>query len=449
MNKRITYLILILFLVSLDLGAYFLAAYMSESILLDMLLGLDSGFRLFGIVLFILTWVGLAGIFGIYKLKRADRFLRIALRLITHVVTLAFIIQIIETIAFTNGFTLKKIGFLTAFFLMLLIIRLGVFKGIHYLRAEKQVFKKNVLLLGEPALTSDLSSFITNNPQIGLIVHRFKNEIITQFTTKDLKKIKIEAVYIHQKNANRSKYNKLLNSAALSQIPIYIFTDHDDIIKSSQVDYFGFIPVYKTQFSPLLQGINSYVKRMFDVLFSLAIIVLILSWLCPLVALFIRLESNGEVLFIQQRNGLGNTLFNCYKFRSMRVNASEAQAKKNDNRVTRVGRIIRKTSIDEFPQFFNVLKGDMSIVGPRPHMEIHNNNYAKQVESFQLRHSVKPGITGMAQMSGFRGEIKEDMDIINRIKYDIFYIRHWSFALDIKIILRTVINIFKGEEKAY
>ena len=168
MNKRITYFILILFLVSLDLGAYFLVAYMSESILLDMLLSLDSGFRLFGIVLFILTWFGL------------DRFLRIALRLITHVVTLAFIIQIIETIAFTNGFTLKKIGFLTAFFLMLLIIRLGVFKGIHYLRAEKQVFKKNVLLLGEPALTSDLSSFITNNPQIGLIVHQFKNEIITQ-----------------------------------------------------------------------------------------------------------------------------------------------------------------------------------------------------------------------------------------------------------------------------
>ena len=133
----------------------------------------------------------------------------------------------------------------------------------------------------------------------------------------------------------------------------------------------------------------------------------------------------------------------------MTTNNSVGQAIKYDNRITRVGKFIRKTSIDEFPQFFNVLKGDMSVVGPRPHMEIHNDNYEKQVESFQLRHTIKPGITGMAQSRGFRGEIREDLDIINRIKYDIFYIRNWSFALDIKIIIRTVLNIFRGEEKAY
>ena len=133
----------------------------------------------------------------------------------------------------------------------------------------------------------------------------------------------------------------------------------------------------------------------------------------------------------------------------MRSNNSNTQAKKDDKRITRIGKVIRKTSIDEFPQFFNVLKGDMSVVGPRPQMEIHNKNHEKHVESFQLRHTVKPGITGMAQSRGFRGEIKEDLDIINRIKYDIFYIRHWSFALDIKIIIRTAINLIRGEDKAY
>jgi len=117
--------------------------------------------------------------------------------------------------------------------------------------------------------------------------------------------------------------------------------------------------------------------------------------------------------------------------------------------VTRIGRIIRKTSIDEFPQFFNVFLGNMSVVGPRPHMEIHNKNYQKQIDSFQLRHTIKPGITGLAQTRGFRGEIIEDLDIINRVKYDIFYIRNWSFALDIKIIIRTVLNMIRGEDNAY
>jgi putative colanic acid biosynthesis UDP-glucose lipid carrier transferase len=215
------------------------------------------------------------------------------------------------------------------------------------------------------------------------------------------------------------------------------------------VDFFGFIPVYKTQFFPLLQGVNRHIKRIFDIVFSLGVVLFILSWLYPIVGLLIKLESKGPVLFVQNRNGLGNKLFRCYKFRSMTNNSNDAQAQKDDIRITRIGKFIRKASIDEFPQFLNVLKGDMSIVGPRPHMEIHNKDYEKHVESFQLRHTVKPGITGMAQSRGFRGEIREDLDIINRIKYDIFYIRHWSFALDIKIIIRTVLNIFRGEDKAY
>ena len=125
------------------------------------------------------------------------------------------------------------------------------------------------------------------------------------------------------------------------------------------------------------------------------------------------------------------------------------QATRGDQRITKVGKWLRKTSIDELPQFFNVLFGDMSVVGPRPHMVSHTNMYAKRIDKFMVRHFVKPGITGLAQISGFRGEIESDKDIIGRVKYDIFYVENWSLLLDIRIIVRTFINAVKGEEKAY
>jgi len=125
------------------------------------------------------------------------------------------------------------------------------------------------------------------------------------------------------------------------------------------------------------------------------------------------------------------------------------QVTKGDNRITNVGKVIRKTSIDELPQFFNVLFGDMSVVGPRPHMVSHTNMYAESVDKFMVRHFVKPGITGLAQVSGFRGEVESDKDIINRVKYDIFYVENWSLLLDIKISVQTLINALRGEEKAY
>ena len=125
------------------------------------------------------------------------------------------------------------------------------------------------------------------------------------------------------------------------------------------------------------------------------------------------------------------------------------QVQKNDPRITKIGKFIRKTSIDELPQFFNVLLGDMSVVGPRPHMVSHTEMYAKSVDKFMVRHFIKPGITGLAQTNGFRGEVETEKDIINRVKYDIFYLENWSILLDIKIIFATVVNAIKGEKKAY
>jgi len=179
--------------------------------------------------------------------------------------------------------------------------------------------------------------------------------------------------------------------------------------------------------------------------------VFILSWLIPLLWILIKLESKGPLIFKQSREGVNGSKFICYKFRSMQINkvSDKVHASKNDTRVTKIGAFLRKTSIDEFPQFLNVFLGDMSVVGPRPHVESLSLEYQKEVDDYLKRHIVKPGITGLAQISGYRGEIKTKSDIKNRVRLDIFYIENWAFFLDLKIIIQTVLSIFKGDEKAY
>ena len=446
MSKRFTYTFLTLATLFLDIGsAVFLANKLNSDV--AFLLHTNGDFSLIRLLAFVFIWLLLGFYFSIYTHKRADRFLRLTLRLLGHLGILILLIELFSASIFSRNPKTEDVLLFVLIIMTQLTYRFFFFSLIRGLRAKNKSFKDSVVLLGDK--TQEITSFIKNNPHIGYEILDIDVDKITNISKKFFIEKKISTVFMHQKNAGRKKYKSILEKLALHQIPIRIFASHDDVFRSNQVDYFGYIPVYKTQFSPLLQGTNIYIKRVFDIVFSLFVIIFILSWMYPLVALLIKLESKGPVLFTQNRNGLSNELFRCYKFRSMTTNSNNEQATKDDMRITRIGKIIRKTSIDEFPQFFNVLKGDMSVVGPRPHMEIHNANHEKHVESFQLRHTVKPGITGMAQSRGFRGEIREDLDIINRIKYDIFYIRHWSFALDIKIIIRTVLNIFRGEDKAY
>ncbi|TRZ46018.1 exopolysaccharide biosynthesis polyprenyl glycosylphosphotransferase [Robertkochia solimangrovi] len=221
--------------------------------------------------------------------------------------------------------------------------------------------------------------------------------------------------------------------------------------KRLKFEYYDYLPVLSLRDIPLENSFNYVMKRAFDFFFSLTVVVFLLSWLTPLVALLIRLESKGPIFFRQYRNGINSKEFACLKFRSMAVNtdSDQKQATKGDMRVTRIGKFIRKTSIDELPQFYNVLFGQMSVVGPRPHMVLHTNKYSHMVDKYMVRHFVKPGITGLAQVRGYRGEVENDTDIINRVKFDIFYIENWSMALDFKIIIQTILNVFKGEDKAY
>jgi putative colanic acid biosysnthesis UDP-glucose lipid carrier transferase len=245
---------------------------------------------------------------------------------------------------------------------------------------------------------------------------------------------------------------KLINEADQALIRFRIVPDFNHFIrKPVHLEYLKDIPVLSLRKEPLDDVGNRIKKRFFDLAISTLVFVFILSWLIPIVALLIWLDSRGPIFFIQQRSGKNGKTFNCIKFRSMKVNkeSNEKQATKNDSRVTKLGSFLRKSNLDEMPQFINVLMGDMSIVGPRPHMLKHTDDYSKLLNKYMVRHFLKPGITGWAQIHGYRGEIKNMQDINNRVEYDLWYLENWSLWLDTRIILMTAFNMARGEKNAY
>jgi putative colanic acid biosynthesis UDP-glucose lipid carrier transferase len=217
------------------------------------------------------------------------------------------------------------------------------------------------------------------------------------------------------------------------------------------VDFVNDIPVLSLRKEPLEDTGNRIKKRALDVVLSTLAIIFILSWLIPLIAILIKLDSKGPIFFIQLRSGKNNQPFRCLKFRSLRVNdqADSVQVSRNDNRITRIGRIMRKTNIDELPQVLNIFLGDMSLVGPRPHMLKHTEQFAELYKEYMIRHFVKPGLTGWAQVNGFRGEIKDNEFLRKRVEYDTWYMENWSLYLDLKIIFLTILVTIRGDKNAF
>lgn len=221
--------------------------------------------------------------------------------------------------------------------------------------------------------------------------------------------------------------------------------------RSFHIDFVDNMPVLSLRSEPLEDTGNRIQKRLLDILVSTLVTVFILSWLTPILAILIKLESKGPVFFKQLRSGKNNKSFWCIKFRSLRENdeSDVKQVTKNDSRVTKLGRFMRKTNIDELPQFLNVLIGNMSVVGPRPHMLKHTEEFFAMYDKYMIRHFVKPGVTGLAQVKGYRGEIKEIGLLRKRIEHDIYYLENWSLMQDFKIILSTIFVSFKGDDAAY
>jgi putative colanic acid biosynthesis UDP-glucose lipid carrier transferase len=229
------------------------------------------------------------------------------------------------------------------------------------------------------------------------------------------------------------------------------FLGLDVLGRKPHIDMYNLIPVVTLRKEPLQIVSNRIMKRGFDIVFSLITLLILVPTLCLVIAILIKLTSRGPVLFKQLRSGENNREFWCFKFRTMKVNAlsDQLQASKHDERITPLGKFLRKTSMDELPQFWNVIIGDMSVVGPRPHMLKHTEEYSQTVSKFLVRHFAKPGITGWAQIRGFRGETKEIEDMERRVEADIWYVENWSILLDLRIILVTIINMFRGEKNAY
>lgn len=218
-----------------------------------------------------------------------------------------------------------------------------------------------------------------------------------------------------------------------------------------RLDFYHHLPIITFRKEPLELWHNQVIKRTFDLVFSFCITVFLLSWLIPIIGLLIKLDSPGPIFFRQRRTGKDNRDFWCLKFRTMYVNkeADKTQATRGDRRITKLGAFLRKSNLDELPQFINVLVGDMSVVGPRPHMLSHTETFAQSIDNYMVRHLIKPGITGLAQAKGYRGETQTIWDIKSRVRVDIFYIEHWSFWLDLKVMALTALQMVKGHEKAF
>ncbi len=409
-------------------------------------------------VIISLAWIVIALRTNFYEIYRFTRLTNILS--LTGKQAILFTLMVFAFFGVFNNLNRDPLSILNYIILAILcitLVKLGVF---YLLKKYRLLLKGNlrkVVIIGLNQKTDQLRKFFLENPEYGYVLAKtFDLDGDKKMPLDDCLKFigenNIDEIYSSVSKLSDKELAKLIDYAD-NNLKILKFLPDNKEIYSKRLDftYYGYLPILSLRKIPIEEPFNKFIKRSFDIILSIIVIVGVLSWLTPILAIFIKLESKGPVFFKQRRNGLDYKEFYCYKFRSMRPNpeAHLHQIRKNDPRVTRVGKVIRKTSIDELPQFINVLKGEMSVVGPRPHMVSHTHMYAKRIDKFMVRHFIKPGITGLAQVSGYRGEVEDDNHIINRVKYDIFYLENWSLFLDIKIVFQTIYNALRGEEKAY
>lgn len=361
---------------------------------------------------------------------------------------LFFLVEIIAPSLFLIN-TKNALGFYFVVFFSKTISIVTLFQ----LRKSVLRYQQNILVYNSETGNRFIKD-ITQLKRTGYNVYKAEKEVFAKKSLEALKalvqKEQIKTIFLPVEVAFKKLSEHILDLSWSKEVEIKLIADYNSPISGIGAQTFGLTQIVNHTTSPLDMQVKKIQKRIFDILFSSLVILLFLSWFIPLVGVCVFFDSRGPLFFIQHRPGRHGKIFRCFKLRSMAVNnTTEKSATRNDIRITRVGKFMRRTSIDELPQFFNVLFGQMSIVGPRPNLMSQNNHYIQVFDEYHKRMYLKPGITGLAQVSGARGGIEDDIDMKHRVKYDIFYIRNWSFALDIKIIIRTVLNIFRGEEKAY
>ncbi len=403
-------------------------------------------------------WILLSLRSGFYEIYRFTHLVKIMS--LVGKQAIVFILIVYSFFGFYNESEISPLTIFNYFITVMVIItvlKLTIFFLLKKFRLFLKGNMRKVVIIGLNQKTDQLRKFFIERPVYGYSLlktfdlkgeNKYSIEECLEFISKN----QIDEIYSSVAELSNKDIEKLIDYADNNLKILKFLPDNKEIYaKKLDFTYYGVLPIVALRKIPMDEPFNKFIKRSFDILISLLVIVGVLSWLTPILGILIKIESKGPVFFKQKRNGLDYKEFYCYKFRSMYPNptAHLHQISKGDERVTKVGRTIRKTSIDELPQFINVLKGEMSVVGPRPHMVSHTHMYAERVDKFMVRHFIKPGITGLAQVSGFRGEVDSDSHIINRVKFDIFYLENWSLFLDIKIVFQTVFNALRGEDKAY
>ena len=432
---------------------------------------LDNKYQqlLFYTIIIYLLSAKLSGTFGMYRNTRVITILTSLIRLFFFQIVLVFS-YIVVFKDFYNTFKLSREVLLYTYIISFVLTaawRFSFFNLVRFYRS-RGYNNRRVIIIGAGNTGQAFRKMLENKLEYGLNFLGYFDDNPEKYPSEskyilgsvdDCKHYaethQIDEIFCALSYNQEDKIKELINFADKKLIRLRIVPDFSHFLTNHfhkiEIDYYGKYPVMKLRQEPLENVMNRIIKRAFDFGFSALICVTILWWLVPLIALLIKLTSKGPVFFEQKRTGINNKPFVVYKFRTMYVNkqADSLQATKNDSRITPIGAFLRKTNLDEIPQFINVLLGQMSVIGPRPHMLTHTEEYSKIIDKFMVRHFIKPGITGWAQVNGFRGETKNPEEMEDRVKADIWYLENWSFLLDIRIVFMTIFNMIRGEEKAY
>lgn len=471
MKNRITNLYVFIHSVGdlfLLLVSYLVAMYVSMGNLYYLL---DSKYQQLYIYLNIIYLLSakLSGMFNMYRNTRFVTILLIQAKLFFFQVVLVFS-YIVVFKDLNNTFKLSREVLMYTYLISLVtstIWRFGFIKIVRYYRS-KGYNNRKAIIIGAGPTAQAFKAMLDNKVEYGLNFMGFFDDEPEKFP--EVKELILGDVEAGKRFAVEQEVDEIFCALPYKKeglikgliaftderlIRIKILPDFTHFLSNKlhkvEIDYYGTYPVMTIRNEPLENILNRVLKRAFDFSFSIFVFITILWWLVPLIALLIKLTSKGPVFFTQERTGIKNKPFTVYKFRTMYVNdeADTLQAQKNDSRITPIGAFLRKTNLDEMPQFINVLLGHMSIIGPRPHMLKHTEEYSKIIDKFMVRHFIKPGITGWAQVNGFRGETKDPKDMEDRVRADIWYLENWSLFLDVRIIFLTIFNMIRGEEKAY
>ena len=408
-----------------------------------------------------IIWFILVFAFKAHTIDRNIKKKSIVLTYINIIVFFFFLFMLYSQISVFPYYPRKSYKYIfPAFFAILITWKMLLYYALFYYRKHGFNFR-NVIVLGYTPGTRELEQYFRTNQWHGYRFLGFFDEKVNEEqriigTWSELKpfidKTHVDEIYLAWSGIPQEKMPEITNLLAEYPVKIRIVPNLGDFTyKSAELVNFGVLPVIQIHPGPLSYLYNRIIKRLFDIFVSLIFIILVLPWMTAALYLSSLFGSREGVFFRQNRTSINGKVFTCLKYRSMRRNpdADLKQATRMDQRITPVGKILRKLSIDELPQFINVLLGEMSVVGPRPHMLEHTEQYRKVVKRFMLRHTVKPGLTGLAQVNGYRGEIKEVDDIRKRVEMDVHYIENWSFGLDVKIIFRTLWVVIRGQEQAY